>query len=342
MNMKKMFNIRIIVGMVIFLSIASFLVVFLAVNNGENKRNVEIDSISVQTKDTRYRTIGLIANDMKDEFISDVFSVIKAYSKKNENIKIVLLDSEGKTEKQLLQLNELININIDGIIISPINDNLPETVLKRLKVKGIPIVLINNGISNEDISCIIHSDSSKIGEAQGEYMAKKLNGQGNILVFTGPENLNTTNERFIGLKNSMTKYPRLKLIKVAYGTWSKGNEADFFASIIKKYKNIHGVVEQYNDIVLQGMPSLYGRLSIKPATVGIDAVPEVLETIKGGTLDATVYIRSSDMATTAFETIMKVMKKESVQKIKNVAFDLIATENVDTYIKNNLNFKLVK
>lgn len=337
--MKKIFVNRYgITILVLFLTITGFSIYWL-ISRGDSKRNIDIQSSITPTNDGKFKVIGLIADNMQDRVTYDVFTVIKAYSKENNNIKIILYDSEGKTDKQLIQLSELINKNVDGIIISPINDQLPEPVLRRIKLKGIPIILLNNGVSSEEVSCIIKSPSIKIGEVQGEYISKKLNGKGNVLIFTGPESLIATKERFEGFNNVTSKYPQLKLIRIPYGMWNKNNYGVLFNDIISSYGDIDCVVEQYNDLIIQEL-QLNEKFKIKPLTIGMDALPEVLEALKGGMQDATVYIKSSDTAAKAFETVMKLIKKEAVPKLKNIPINLITTENVDSYIERNLNFKI--
>lgn len=337
--MKKRGKILIIITILFLLALTAFLLLNYYFNKRENKRNVAIENNTITQNINNYKTIGLIAGNMQDKSIANIFSILKDYAKENENIKMLLFDSEGKTDKQMLQLEEYIGMKVDGIIMNPVGKSFPKSVLDKLKESSIPAILVNSDYTDDYFPCAVDSSSAKIGETQAEFIAGKLNGKGNILVFTGLPDNNSSIERLSGFKKTIGKYPGINATEINDDLWNMDKSGELLYNTLKKYKNIDGIVLQQNDLSIQIQPVLE-KMDIEPLIIGVDAAPEVLELLKEGKLDASAYIRSSDMAVGAYDTMMRIIKKEKVSKIRIIPHKLITSENIDEFIENNLNYKI--
>ena len=53
-----------------------------------------------------------------------------------------------------------------------------------------------------------------------EWVAKKMNGKGNLLLVTGVPGTDTDNQRNKGIKETLAKYPDIKIIGSVNGMWS--------------------------------------------------------------------------------------------------------------------------
>lgn len=308
-------------------------------NTPGEKRDVALNNDTVEKNISNYKTIGLIASNMQDRSIADIFGILKDYSKENENIKILLFDSEARADKQALQLDEFIDMKVDGIVINPVNNSLHKTAINKLKDSRIPAILIDSNFTEDYFLCSINSSSEKIGETQAEFMAEKLNGKGQILVFTGsPDDISSV-ERLAGFKKIIGRYPGIKFAELDCELLNTDKEFEMLYNIIKGYERIDGIVLQQNNMSLQIRP-LLERMDIDPVIIGVDTVPDVLVALKDGEIDASAYISSSDMAEGAFDAVMKAIKKEHVPKQKIIPHKLITVENIDDFIENNLNYKI--
>lgn len=308
-------------------------------NVREEKRNVDIQNGTIEHSMMKYKTIGLVAGNMQDKSIANIFSILKDYSKENENIRMMLYDSEAKADKQVLQLEEFISMKVDGIILSPVENLYPESVLSKLKQSGIPTVLVNSDTANSNFACAIGFSSIEIGKAQAEYMADKLNGHGNLLIFSESDSNSSSVKRLAGFNSVINHYPRIEteIVQVVQGDMKKT-----LASLplpLNRGKKIDGIVLQQNDLSLQVQP-LLDALDDTPVVIGVDTAPELLSLLKDRRIDASVYISSSDMAVGAYDVMMKIIKREPVPSEKIIPYTLITAENIDEYIENNLNYKI--
>ncbi len=67
--------------------------------------------------------------------------------------------------------------------------------------------------------------------------------------------------------------------------------------------------------------------------VSIDAIPDALQAVKKGTLDATVYQNAKQQGSTAIENAVKAAKGEKFEKEVLIPFQLVTKENLSEFLK---------
>lgn len=324
--------------LLIILSVLAVAAVIITLNqfvfNEDKRRNVDIAGFQTQEHAKSYKTIGIVVHNMQHMFMANVASLLKEKAKENENIKILIYDSEGNNDKQISQLEELIGLKVDGIILNPNDKDLVDKGIEKVKEAGIPVVTVNMNVSSNLVDCYIGSNSIQAGGFQGEFVAAKLKGSGNIAVLAGQKGQDATADRLNGLKKVIDRYPGLKIIEVQYGGWDRNRGYEIMKDIIARHNKIDAVVSQ-NDEMLLGALTVLDRYGMKPVTIGVDAIPEALEAIKDGRLDATVYQNGKAQAVGAYETMMKIFKGQHIEKVKWIPYEMVTSENIDNYINQN-------
>jgi len=302
--------------------------------NDKGKRNIDIKGTHAQENSKNYKTIGIVVHNMQHMFMANVAGILREKAKEYDNIKVLLYDSEGSNAKQILQLRELIDMKVDGIILNPNDKNHIDRGVVDAWTAGIPVITVNMNVSSDLIHCYIGSDSVQAGEFQGRYVAGRLNGKGNVVVIAGQKGHDATSDRLKGLKNIFRDYPGIHIVEVQYGDWDRHRGSEIMKSILNRHIKFDAVVS-HNDEMMLGALSVLDSYGLKTVTIGVDAIPEALEAIKEGRMDATVYQNSRAQAVEAFEVMMKIFKKEPVEKVKLVPYELVTSENIDEYIAQN-------
>ncbi len=321
------------------LIIAAVILILLAISqlvmNNDDIGGAGSGTDYTQTAERQYKTIAIVAHDMKHMFMANVAGMIREKAKENENIKVLLYDSEGSNEKQTAQLKELIDKKVDGIILNPTDKDAINPAIEEVKKAGIPLITVNMNASSKAVDCYIGSDSVQAGEFQGNFVAEKLKGKGNLVVLAGIVGQDTTEDRLKGLQNIVDKYPGMRIAEVEHGDWERTKGAEMMEKIISNNQKIDAVVSQ-NDEMLLGALQVLDRHGLKPVTVGVDAIPEALEALKEGRISATVYQNSKAQATGAFEVMSKIFNHEKVESVKWIPHELVTPENIDDYIVPNI------
>src|SRR5438309_5256354 len=93
-------------------------------------------------------------------------------------------DAQQKQENQIKALGAFIAQKVDAIILAPVVEAGWEPVLKQAKAAKIPVILVDRGVNVSDDSLyttLIASDFVAEGKMAGQWLAGKLNDNGNVV-----------------------------------------------------------------------------------------------------------------------------------------------------------------
>jgi len=144
-------------------------------------------------------TIGVIVPAYNIPFYSLAICGIQDYAMK-QGYNVMVCHSREQYEIEIRNVEALLTANVDGIIISVARDTEKNEHIRRLKKKGIPLVLFNRVIENFKAAKVV------VNDYYGAYnMVKYLISTGckNIAHIGGPENLLLSNNRRIGYTDAL-------------------------------------------------------------------------------------------------------------------------------------------
>lgn len=99
----------------------------------------------------------------------------------HEDMEVIFKDAGGDSEKQIQQIQELINEGINLLIVSPNESEAVRQVIERVFRKGIPVILLDRKINSNEYTAYVGADNQRIGREAAKYIAGVLNGSGKIL-----------------------------------------------------------------------------------------------------------------------------------------------------------------
>ncbi len=153
-------------------------------------------------------------------------------------------------DKQISQLEALGTKKIDALVILATESAPVTPAAKRLKDQGVFIVNVDRGFTDPSIADIfLAGDNKKFGTISAEFMAKKLNGKGNILVLEGiPCTVNT--DRVEAAKAVFAKYPGIKILASQSGQWNQQKAQDVMQTMLTTYKQVDAIWAQDDDMAI--------------------------------------------------------------------------------------------
>ncbi len=258
---------------------------------------------------------------------------IEAEAKNYPEIQLIITDGQDKTEKQVADVENLINQQVDVLLISPKESaGLTGVVDKAIDAK-IPVIVLDRNVDTKRITQFIGGDNVLIGKAAGEYAVKLLGGPGkaagNVVEIWGGMGTQPAHDRHDGFHAFTDKEPGIKyLLNNQSGDWKQDKAYDIMTTALRNNEKID-LVYGHND------PMAYGAyLAAKDAGrekdikffIGIDALPdEGVTWVHKGELTATFLY-----ATPGAEGLRQAVKLLNGEKIPPVI--VLPTMLVD---KNN-------
>jgi LacI family transcriptional regulator len=163
------------------------------------KLNYKPSALAVNFRNKESRIIGVIIPEIVHYFFSNVINGIISEAEKKGYLVITLQSSDlYAMEEKNIEL--LIDQRVDGIILSLSNETDRFEHLKKLKDKGIPLVLIDKVTDEVDCSKVFIDDENAAFMAV-DYLIKT--GCRKILHLNGPLIPKSTSDRLTGYKKAL-------------------------------------------------------------------------------------------------------------------------------------------
>lgn len=146
-------------------------------------------------------------------------------------------------QKQIQQINSMVQAGANAIIVYPISPTALNGAIKNACSKGV-VVFAYDSVVTEPCAYNVHPDQYKMAATSAEWVAKKLNYQGNMLLVTGVPGTTTDTERNKAYRETVAKYPKMKIIGEVNGMWSLAITEKVLSEFMTthKWSDIEGIL----------------------------------------------------------------------------------------------------
>jgi len=143
---------------------------------------------------------------------------VQAEIDRHPNVKLVAVDGNCDSAKQVNSVKDLLARHVDAVILSPLESNGLVPAAKAVMDAGIPLVTADRDV-NTDKSLFIGQSNVTMAEAVAKQMIKDMNGQGNIVDITGLSGSSPAIDRQKGLKMALASAPGIHILDTGDGQW---------------------------------------------------------------------------------------------------------------------------
>lgn len=149
----------------------------------------------------------------------------------------------NKLDVQISQLENFIQLKVDGIIIGAAQADGVSPVLRRAADAGIKIVDAFLYENSGRTSGRVINDQRAIGAEEANYLGKALGGKGNVVLLYGPAGNATLLERGLGFKEALQQhYPEMKVLAERFSELSRAEGLKQMEDLLQAFPGrINGV-----------------------------------------------------------------------------------------------------
>ena len=265
-----------------------------------------------------------MANDFRKAQVHEVRDEIA----KHPHLSFIYSDGKGQTSLMIRQIEGFIKQKIDLLILGTNDERAVVPVITKAYKAGIPVILISRGILSNNYTTFIKYDNRKIGQIAGEFIAKKMNGKGKVLLLEGVPHTDVTKLRSKGFFDSINKYKKISVIKRT-GNFLRKDTILEMEKLLKQDVHFDAIFSG-SDSMLSGVRLALNRYKIDPASiimVGVDFISEAQQAIRNGTQLATITYPLGGIK--AVEVALKILKGQSVPKQISISSELVTKANVN-------------
>lgn len=247
-------------------------------------------------------------------------------------------DAGGDPAKQNNIIDTFVVRKPKVLLVSPTETSVQGSIEKAFD-EGISVILLDRGIDSEKYTTLIGGDNTEIGREAAEYVAKRLNGKGTVLMIQGIAQATPTKDRKGGFLEVMKKYPDIKIIEGDDCGYQRQKARSYMETFLLKGEKID-CVYAHNDEMAIGARLAWDASNPSgpaPIFVGIDGCQqEVVDMIKEGKLDAT--FKYPTPGAKGIEIAAEIIKGNPPKDKKIVLpTEIVTKETADAYTKANPN-----
>jgi ribose transport system substrate-binding protein len=189
-------------------------------------------------------TIGLsngwVGSEWRTQMIDEAEAAAKAWAAKGVTVKTEAQSATVDVPGQIAQLRNFINEGVDAILINPNSPTAFDPIIAQAKQKGIMVIATDQEVTSKD-ALYVGIDQKAWAMKSAEWLAKTLNGKGNIVCINGVAGHPANQARVAGYKEVFAKYPGIKVLNEVNADWDEAKGQQAMQNLLATYPNIDGV-----------------------------------------------------------------------------------------------------
>jgi ribose transport system substrate-binding protein len=198
----------------------------------------------------------------------------------------------------------------DAVVFVPVDDRQMVPDLARFAAAGIPVVTCINRLEGKVVS-FVGSDDVAVGHTAARALIDALDGSGRIVAIEGTPVAPTSRDRTVGLKKALAETPAIRLMGSGVGYFQQAPAREEMARLLAEHAEIEGVWTS-NDVMAFGALEALAAAGRTAKVVGVNGLPEAIDNIERGTMQASVDFSAFNIAGIAAHAALRHLRGEAV------------------------------
>jgi len=288
-------------------------------------------------------TIGITQNNVGvDSYQTTYDKSFKEATDADENIDAVVLDAGGDVARQIAQVEDLIQQNVDAIVIWPTNGEAVIPAVRKAHKAGIPVIVTNSNIAEagfDFVKSFSGPDNITQGSRSAEIMCDKFKDMGiettaQVVQISGQPGYTTAIERQKGFDDRLPEVcPDVTIVETQPGDWNREKSQKVMEAFLVKYDTIDGVYAGDDNMGVGALNAAKaaGREGI--IFVGATNFAVGYEAMEAGDYWGSIYQSPVDDAHAAIKTAVDVLSGKDVPFLNYFDTPKITQANMTEFTK---------
>ncbi|ALI55932.1 sugar ABC transporter substrate-binding protein [Celeribacter marinus] len=288
-------------------------------------------------------TIGITQNNVGvDSYQTTYEMAFIAAAEANDDVEVVVLDAGGDVARQIAQMEDLIQQEVDAIIIWPTNGEAVIPAVRKAHQASIPVVVTNSNIAEAGfpfVATFSGPDNITQGSRSAEIMCDRFKALGieneaKVVHITGQPGYTTAIERAKGFNDRLPEVcPNVEQIDEQPGDWNREKSQQVMEAFLVKYDDIDGVYSGDDNMGVGAMNAAVaaGREGI--TFVGATNFAVGYEAMAAGTYWGSIYQSPVDDAEAALKSAIDLLNGEELPFLNYFDTPKITQDNMGDYTK---------
>jgi len=287
--------------------------------------------------------IGITQNNVGvDSYQTTYEQAFIAAAEANDGVEAVVLDAGGDVARQIAQMEDLIQQEVDAIIIWPTNGEAVIPAVRKAYQADIPVIVTNSNIAEpgfDFVASFSGPDNITQGARSAEIMCDKFKEMGieneaQIVQISGQPGYTTAIERAKGFEDRLPEVcPNVTLLETQPGDWNREKSQQVMEAFLVKYDDIDGVYAGDDNMGVGALNAAKAAGRDGIIFVGATNFSVGYEAMAEGDYWGSIYQSSVDDAEAALQTAIDVLNGEDVLFLHYFDTPKITQENMGEFSK---------
>jgi len=199
-------------------------------------------------------------------------------------IDLHIVAGEWDLARQTQQIQNFITLDMDAIVIAPVNSSGIVSAISEANDAGIPVFTADISADAGVVVSHIASDNKQGGRLLGEFVAERLNGSGSVAILDQPT-VASVRDRVAGFREALESFPNIQIVaEPAVERGLRDVAKQKTDNLLAGNRRLDAIFGSNDDCALGALASLDAAGRTDVIVVGYDATPEARTAIASGTL----------------------------------------------------------
>ncbi len=227
-------------------------------------------------------------------------------------IQLVVLDAQDKVDKQVADIEDLIQRKVKVILINPTDAAAVVPAIQEANAANIPVITVDRAASGGKVAFHIASDNVAGGRLAGEFVCKMLSGKGKVVELQGTPGTSAARDRGQGfndyLKSSCTG---VTVVARQTANFDRAQGLSVMENILQAQPAVDAVFAHNDEMALGALQAI--KASKRPIKiVGFDATDDAVKAVNACEMMATVAQQPSEMGRLSVEKAAAIIKGAAI------------------------------
>ncbi|EKN66741.1 periplasmic binding protein/LacI transcriptional regulator [Neobacillus bataviensis LMG 21833] len=205
---------------------------------------------------------------------------------------------------------------VDGIMTQGLSDEQFTPLINRVVEKGIPVITVDTDAANSNRKAYIGTDNYYSGYLAGKALIADTKGRANVAIITGSFYKNHQIKRVQGFQDAVKPEENIHIIDIQESEISRVQAAEKAYQIVQEHPEVNAFygTSALDGIGIAQVVKKY-RKNEQIYIMGFDTLPETLNYIREGIINATVVQEPFEMGYESVKMMIDLIEGKKVPSV---------------------------
>jgi ribose transport system substrate-binding protein len=245
-------------------------------------------------------------------------------------VDVIPLPTNAGVSDQVAQMEDAVTQGYDGIILGTIDAAGIVPGIEAANAAGIPVLAVDTAPAGGELISLVQTDNVAASRLAGEYLNEVLGGQGKILNLQGDMANQTAQARNEGLHAALDGVEGITIIDQS-AHWRQEEGLSITENILTSDPDLNAIFAANDPPALGALQALKSAGRDDVIIVGFDAIPDAVEAVKNGEMEATVAQFPRVMGVVGVDLMVRHLNGEEVPAQVDSGAMLVTQENAEEF-----------